>query len=79
MMQRAISSRYKIGDKAISSRYKIGDLVFKQEGYDFPGIVRAVFLTGQGDLRYVVESSWSKGLLHIFNETQLTLGTGRGR
>lgn len=49
------------------------DKVTKTSGYLFPGTVVAVFDTLAGETRYVVESSTSPGLLHIFNEAQLEL------
>jgi hypothetical protein len=54
----------------IDPLFNIGDKVDKVFGYRFPGDVRAVFRTTQGNLRYVVELE-QYGLLHIFNEEQL--------
>lgn len=49
----------------------VGDAVEKVRGYEFPGWVRAVFLTRAGETRYVVEHALSPGLLHIFAPEQL--------
>jgi hypothetical protein len=54
-------------------KFKIGDHVCKPEGYKFDGFIRAVFRTGAGNIRYVVEHADSAGLLHIFNQNQLHL------
>jgi len=42
-------------------------------GYRFPGIIRAVFRTGAGRTRCVVECEvpGCEGMLHIFNPDQL--------
>lgn len=58
------------------SRYikimKEGDKVNKVTGYRFPGTVVSVFKTLKGETRVVVEMD-EYGLLHIFNEGQLTV------
>lgn len=50
-----------------------GDCVIKTSGYAFPGIIVSVFETTQGNIRYVVEVNHPdfRGMLHIFNESQL--------
>jgi len=53
-----------------NAKFKIGDLVNKKTGYQFPGIVVAVFETTKGKIRYVIEMM-GYGLLHIFNEEQV--------
>ncbi len=55
----------------ITPLYNIGDRVEKATGYQYPGVVVSVFRTLNGDIRYVVEHTISKGMLHIFNEGQL--------
>lgn len=52
--------------------FNVGDQVDKVSGYKFPGTVQSVFWTRDSMLRYVVESQQIPGLLHIFNEAQLT-------
>lgn len=53
-------------------RFAIGDRVEKFTGdYQLAGVVRAVFYTLAGKLRYVVEHE--PGFLHIYNQTQLRL------
>lgn len=53
-----------------SHRFAVGDHVHKPKGYRFPGIVRAVFLTEDRQVRLVVQMD-NYRLLHIFNEDQL--------
>jgi hypothetical protein len=53
------------------NKFKVGDKVVKPNGYPFPGEVVASFRTRQGNERYVVESLFSPGMLHIFSATQL--------
>lgn len=53
----------------------IGDWAVKQSGYSFAGTVRSVFLTGGGELRFVVDFEDS-GLLHIFSPAQLRFYRG---
>jgi len=55
---------------------KVGDKVRKIKGYQFTGIVVAVFQNSKGQVRVVVEHSGSQtessgGMLHIFNTNQL--------
>jgi hypothetical protein len=54
-------------------KFNVGDQVTKSNGYEFPGVVVARFHTTRGDVRYVVECvvEQVKGMLHIYNETQL--------
>jgi hypothetical protein len=56
-------------------KFKVGDAVYKPKGYKFPGEVRSVFTTKEGNVRYVVEMK-DYGLLHIFNEGQLEADDG---
>ena len=53
----------------------VGHQVVKTKGYPFPGEVRAVFKTRAGFVRYVVEATGEdyRGMLHIFDATQLAL------
>jgi len=53
--------------------FKIGDPVEKVSGYNFPGVVVAVFFTTASQLRVVVECTVPecKGMLHIYNPDQL--------
>lgn len=51
--------------------FEVGDKVYKLTGYKFPGIVVGRFTTTAGLIRYVVELN-DYGLLHIFNEAQLS-------
>lgn len=55
-------------------KFKLNDKVVKVSGYKYPGIVVSVFRNTKGDIRYVVECTGKdvEGMLHIFNETQLT-------
>lgn len=50
---------------------RLFDKVSKTSGYIFDGEIRAMFITTAGEIRYVVESEASPGLLHIFAPTQL--------
>jgi hypothetical protein len=54
------------------NKFNIGDKVFKPKGYQFPGIVVAIFQTTKGETRIVAEMK-DNGMLHIFNESQLEL------
>lgn len=56
-----------------SNKFKLGDKVYKPEGYKFPGTVVSVFEKTTGEVRLVVEDD--RGLLHIFNESQLDFRT----
>lgn len=62
-----------IGLDGTPFNFQIGDQVRKTYGYNFPGEIRAAFLTHHGDRRYVVEATGTdyRGMLHIFNEQQL--------
>jgi hypothetical protein len=51
----------------------VGDLVEKSSGYEYPGIIVSRFKTRDGKIRYVVEHTISRGMLHIFNGSQLRL------
>ncbi|MEE9401928.1 MAG: hypothetical protein V3V47_01895 [Desulfobacteria bacterium] len=52
-------------------KFKIGDRVFKHVGdYEFRGTVLSAFDKLSGVRRYVVENG--EGILHIFNDKQLT-------
>lgn len=53
--------------------FKEGDNVKKVKGYTFPGTVVSVFQNLAGETRLVVEATGEeyKGMLHIFNETQM--------
>lgn len=55
----------------------IGHRVTKSRGYPFPGEVRSVFTTRAGLVRYVVEATGEdyRGMLHIFDASQLALAT----
>lgn len=50
---------------------EVGNFVVKRSGYYYPGWIVSVFKTRADETRYVVEHAFSKGMLHIFNETQL--------
>ena len=39
------------------AKFEVGDAVQKNDGYPYPGEVRAVFATKAGKLRYVVEAT----------------------
>jgi hypothetical protein len=56
---------------AIKAKFKKGQHVYKPKGYHFVGIVRAVFVTGGGEWRYVVETEGNFGLVHVFSGDQL--------
>lgn len=54
--------------------FEVGDKVEKAVGdYTFPGTVVSVFTTLSGNVRLVVEATGEeyKGMLHIFNESQM--------
>jgi hypothetical protein len=52
--------------------FKVGERVYKVGGsYQALGTVKAVFAAYNGDVRYVFEFDTPKGMLHIFNESQL--------
>lgn len=53
----------------------VGDWAVKQSGYSFAGTVRSVFMTGNDELRFVVDFEDS-GLLHIFSPSQLRFYRG---
>ena len=61
--------------------FRVGDNVVKLTGYKFPGTVVAVFMTTQGETRYVVEATGDeyRGMLHIFNGNQLALSPPSAR
>ena len=48
-----------------------GQPVWKISGYKYPRIIKSMFMMGDSP-RYVVECSILPGMLHIFNETQLS-------
>jgi hypothetical protein len=52
---------------------EVGDQVRKVRGYEWPGVVVAVFYTLSGAKRVVVECTVPEvaGALHIYNEDQL--------
>lgn len=51
---------------------KVGDKVRKVGGtYQGEWEIRAVFFTRSGEVRIVAESLVLRGLLHIFNQSQL--------
>lgn len=54
-------------------RFKVEDEVKKIKGYAYFGVVVAAFVNLAGEGRYVVESTseGSRGMLFIFNDTQL--------
>jgi hypothetical protein len=54
------------------NKFKIGDKATKEKGYKFPCTIVSVFKTKEGNVRLVAEMD-EYGLLHIFNENQLTL------
>lgn len=61
-------------------KFKVGEYVEyvkKIKGYRYFGPVVSAFYTTTGQEKYVVESNseGSMGMLFIFNETQLELGT----
>lgn len=58
---------------ATPPKFKVGDNVRKSKGYKFPGSVRSVYTTLEGETRYVVQlvCDGVGGLQHIFNEEQL--------
>ena len=53
-------------------KFKVGDRVYKPKGYQFPGIVVAVFETTSHAVRVVAEME-DNGMLHIFSESQLEI------
>jgi hypothetical protein len=53
-------------------KFKVGDKAVKTKGYKFPCTIVSVFETVEGNIRVVGEMD-EFGLLHIFNEDQLTL------
>ena len=59
----------------MNNKFNQGDKVEKTSGYNYLGIVVAVFTNTKGDIRYVVECTAQgvEGMLHIFNENQLKL------
>lgn len=52
-------------------KFEVGDKADKTKGYKFPCTVIAIFETLNGDVRVVGEMD-EYGLLHIFNENQLS-------
>lgn len=52
---------------------KFGDQVIKKKGYPFPGEVRSIFYTKNGEMRCVVECTVAgvEGCLHIYALEQL--------
>jgi hypothetical protein len=54
-------------------KYKVGDKVRKVGGtYEADGIIVGVAITTRGEIRYVFEFINPSGMLHIFNEGQLS-------
>lgn len=60
-------------DGGLHEVLQVGDAVYKPSGYPYPGVIRSVFYTTAGKLRYVVEATGEdyKGMLHIFSPSQL--------
>lgn len=56
-----------------SPAFFVGELVKKKQGYNFPGVIVAVFLTTKSAWRYVVECTVPgvEGMLHIYSEKDL--------
>lgn len=56
-------------------KFKVGDYITKPKGYQFPGVVVAVFKNLMGERRVVAEllCPGAHGMLHIFNEDQLEI------
>ena len=52
-------------------KFEVGDKAYKPKGYKFPCTVISVFETLSGEVRVVGEMD-DFGLLHIFNEHQLS-------
>jgi hypothetical protein len=53
--------------------YSVGDKVRKVGGtYEADGVIVGVAITTRGDVRYVFEFDSPSGMLHIFNESQLS-------
>lgn len=69
----ATAKREAEGSMIRETSFKKGDRVEKIEGYKYPGIVVAKVRTLQRKVRYVVECTAPdcKGMLHIFNGSQL--------
>ena len=54
-------------------KFSVGDKVCKVGGtYQAEGIIVGIAVTTTGDVRYVFEFEQYPGMLHIFNEGQLT-------
>ena len=53
------------------NKFEVGDKAYKPKGYKFPCTIVAVFENLDGDIRVVGEMD-EYGLLHIFNESQLS-------
>jgi heat shock protein HspQ len=55
------------------AKWKIGQKVQKKKGYQFPGVIVAIFNTTTNKNRYVVEADSEdfKGMCHIFAEQDL--------
>ena len=54
-------------------KFEIGQRVYKHKGsYNAHGIIKCRFLSDDGSPRYVMRFDTPPGLLHIFNENQLT-------
>lgn len=54
------------------TKFNVGDKVRKTTGsYAATGTIVSAFTTSGGEVRYVLEFDHPKGLLHIFNESQL--------
>jgi len=53
------------------SKFKVGDKAYKPKGYKFPCTIVSVFKTVGGNVRVVAEMD-DYGMLHIFNEDQLS-------
>jgi hypothetical protein len=53
--------------------YSVGDQVRKVGGtYEADGVIVGIAITTRGDIRYVFEFVSPSGMLHIFNESQLS-------
>jgi len=61
-------------------KFKTGQRVRKIGGtYQANGIIVSAFKTTVGDIRYVFEFDTPKGMLHIFNESQIELIKTKGK
>lgn len=60
-------------EKEPEPAWEVGMQVSKISGYEYRGVIVAVFKTTEGNTRLVVENYDSIGMLHIFSPNQMAI------